>query len=143
MRHADRIRRSAIADPATGVAVYDTAGFSGWGVFGGTSAATPIIAAAYALAGPPASASYPAAYPYARSSSLNDVMSGTNSVNGCSVTYLYTAGSGYDGPTGLGTPNGVAAFASGPYGVLSGTITDIATGKPVGGAQVTLCSFVV
>ena len=44
---------SAVADPNTGVAVYDStsSGGSGWMVFGGTSAASPIIAAIYALAG--------------------------------------------------------------------------------------------
>ncbi|MFL5841873.1 MAG: peptidase S8, partial [Thermoleophilaceae bacterium] len=38
-----------------------------------------------------------------------DVLSGSN--GRCKpVGYLCTAGSGYDGPTGLGTPNGAAAF---------------------------------
>ncbi|HEX3491792.1 MAG TPA: S8 family serine peptidase, partial [Streptosporangiaceae bacterium] len=42
---------SAVADPATGVAVYDTYRTRGtWALVGGTSAATPIIAATYALA---------------------------------------------------------------------------------------------
>ena len=39
---------SAVADPNTGVAVYDTDGLSGWTVFGGTSVATQIISAMYA-----------------------------------------------------------------------------------------------
>ena len=43
-----------MADPATGVAVYQTYGGSGWAVYGGTSAASPIIASVYALAGTPA-----------------------------------------------------------------------------------------
>ncbi|MDA8319870.1 MAG: S8 family serine peptidase, partial [Actinomycetota bacterium] len=42
---------SAVADPKTGVAVYDTYRFDGWHQVGGTSAATPIITATYALAG--------------------------------------------------------------------------------------------
>ena len=41
---------SAVADPATGVAVYDSYGSGGWTVFGGTSVASPIIGAIYALA---------------------------------------------------------------------------------------------
>ena len=41
---------SAVADPATGVAVYDSYGSGGWTVFGGTSVASPIIGAMYALA---------------------------------------------------------------------------------------------
>jgi hypothetical protein len=40
---------------------------------------------------------------------LFDVTSGSNGACG---TYLCTAVSGFDGPTGLGTPNGVAAFTS-------------------------------
>ena len=39
---------------------------------------------------------------------LYDVTSGTN--GNCGGTYLCTAGNGYDGPTGLGTPNGDSAF---------------------------------
>ncbi|MGW4695047.1 S53 family peptidase [Kitasatospora cineracea] len=99
---------SAVADPATGVAVYQTYGGSGWAVYGGTSAAAPIIAGVYALGGAPSSGSSPASFPYAHTSSLFDVTSGSN--GSCSPSYLCTAGTGYDGPTGLGTPNGTAAF---------------------------------
>ena len=42
---------SAVADPNTGVAVYDTYRTTGWLVFGGTSVAAPIVASVYALAG--------------------------------------------------------------------------------------------
>ena len=55
----------------------------------------------------------------------------------CSPSYYCTAGAGYDGPTGLGTPNGVAAFTTGPHGTVTGTITDSATGAPIAGATVT------
>ncbi|WP_328912861.1 MULTISPECIES: S53 family peptidase [unclassified Streptomyces] len=100
---------SAVADPATGVAVYDTyGGDKGWEVFGGTSASSPIIASVYALAGTPSSSSTPASFPYAHTGSLNDVVSGSN--GSCSGSYLCTGATGYDGPTGLGTPNGVTAF---------------------------------
>ncbi|WP_051940923.1 S53 family peptidase [Phaeacidiphilus oryzae] len=99
---------SAVADPATGVAVYQTYGASGWSVYGGTSASSPIIAGVYALAGSPGSA-VPAADPYAHPSALFDVASGSN--GSCSTAYLCSAGAGYDGPTGLGTPDGTAAFA--------------------------------
>jgi subtilase family serine protease len=99
---------SAVADPNTGVSVYDTyssLGSSGWMVFGGTSVASPIIASVYALAGN--AASIDASFPYSHTGSLNDVTSGSN---GSCGTYLCIAGSGYDGPTGLGTPNGIGAF---------------------------------
>lgn len=101
---------AAVADPNTGVAVYDSYSEGGWLELGGTSAASPIIAAVYALAGPPASGSDPASYPYSDPSGLNDVTSGSD--GSCSPAYLCTAAVGYDGPTGLGTPNGVSAFTA-------------------------------
>ncbi|MGW4272470.1 putative Ig domain-containing protein [Streptomyces seoulensis] len=105
---------SAVADPATGVAVYDTYGGSGWAVYGGTSASAPIIAGVYALAGAPGSADYPAKYPYSHTGNLYDVTSGSN--GSCSTSYFCKATTGYDGPTGWGTPNGTAAFTSGGGG---------------------------
>ncbi|MFF8229342.1 S53 family peptidase [Streptomyces caelestis] len=101
---------SAVADPATGVSVYDTYGADGqgWATYGGTSASAPIIASVYALAGTPSSGSYPAKFPYTNTSALNDVTSGTNGT--CATSYFCTARTGYDGPTGWGTPNGVGAF---------------------------------
>jgi subtilase family serine protease len=103
---------AAVADPNTGVAVYDSTaynGSSGWMVFGGTSAASPIVASVYAKAGTPSSGSYPASFPYAHPGALNDVTSGSNGSS--SPAYLATGGTGYDGPTGLGTPKGLTAFA--------------------------------
>ena len=101
---------SAVADPATGVSVYDSYGVTaGWYTFGGTSVSSPIIASVYALAGVPSSGSYPSSFPYAHTSALNDVTSGSN--GSCSVSYYCTARAGYDGPTGLGTPAGTTAFA--------------------------------
>jgi subtilase family serine protease len=104
---------SAVADPNTGVAVYDSfkyQGRSGWFVVGGTSVSAPIIAAVYALAGNASSVTF-GGYPYDHSSSLYDITAGSNgSCGGSSTAYLCTAGDGYDGPTGLGTPHGVAGF---------------------------------
>jgi hypothetical protein len=100
---------SAVADPATGVAVYQTYGASGWVVYGGTSVASPLIASVYADAGTPSVGSYPAADIYAHTSSLWDVTAGSTAT--CSPAYLCTAEVGYDGPTGWGTPNGLTAFA--------------------------------
>jgi subtilase family serine protease len=102
---------SAVADPSTGVAVYDTASSDGgWAVYGGTSVASPIIASVYALAGTPAAGSNPASYPYHNPAYLYDVTSGSNGT--CSPAYLCTGEAGYDAPTGLGTPNGVSAFSA-------------------------------
>jgi subtilase family serine protease len=100
---------SAVADPNTGVSVYDSysyQGYSGWMVFGGTSVASPLTASVYALAGNAAGVTY-GSYPYGHTSSLNDVTSGSN--GSCGNT-LCTAGPGWDGPTGLGTPNGTGAY---------------------------------
>ena len=115
---------SAVADPNTGVAVYDTYGSSGssWYVFGGTSVASPIIASIGARAG----ATSPSAL-YANTASINDVTSGNN--GSCSPAYLCTAGPGYDGPTGLGTPRGTAAFGT-PGGTSTPTPTPTSTPTP-------------
>jgi len=102
---------SAVADPNTGVAVFDTFSQSGWLEVGGTSASSPIIASVFALAGTPASGTFPSSYPYKHTSNLFDVTSGSD--GSCSPAYLCTAQAGYDGPTGLGTPDGTAAFTSG------------------------------
>jgi len=99
---------SAVADPGTGVAVYDSYQEPGWMIFGGTSVSSPIIAATFALGGRPSPGTYPASYPYAHPARLFDVTSGSD--GGCG-TYLCTARAGYDGPTGLGTPDGTAAFS--------------------------------
>jgi subtilase family serine protease len=101
---------SAVADPATGVAVFDTFGVAGgpWFQFGGTSVSAPIIASVYGLAGNVASVNY-GSFPYSHTTSLFDVVGGSNARR-CNPTYLCTAVAGYDGPTGLGTPNGSGAF---------------------------------
>jgi subtilase family serine protease len=101
---------SAVADPDTGVAAYDSFDSSGWSVYGGTSAASPIIAAVYALAGPPRAGDYPAEYPYLHTGALWNVIDGSN--GWCAPAYFCTAGIGYNGPTGWGTPHGAGAFES-------------------------------
>lgn len=124
---------SAVADPNTGVAVYDTYSESGWLVFGGTSVASPIIAAVYALAGP--SVNYPAELPYEHSGALNDVQSGSN--GRCRVKVLCTSGVGWDGPTGLGTPQGLVAFGgAAPATVTPGAPTGLSAS--VSGSSVSL-----
>ena len=107
---------SAIGDPNTGVDVYDstpeTAGErTGWGVWGGTSVAAPIVAAEFGLAGGAEGVPYPGAtlYDHAGPSSFYDVVSGTN--GSCGTATICQAASGYDGPTGLGSPLGLGAFA--------------------------------
>jgi subtilase family serine protease len=118
---------AAVANPNTGVAVFDTFSQGGWLEVGGTSASSPIIASVFALAGTPAAGTYPSSYPYSHTSNLFDVTSGSN--GSCSPAYLCTAQAGYDGPTGLGTPDGTAAFTSGGGG---NTVTVTSPGNQTG-----------
>jgi subtilase family serine protease len=103
---------AAVADPSTGVAVYDSvAPYSGgWTVFGGTSVASPIIASVFALAGPETPGYFRSPLLYKRASMLNDIVAGRNYFGPCTPDYSCHAVAGYDGPTGLGTPNGIGAF---------------------------------
>lgn len=100
---------SADADPNTGAAVYDSVryqGKKGWFKVGGTSLASPLIAGVYALSG---NTTYSAnQLPYLNQGNLHDITTGSN--GSCNGSYLCTAIVGYDGPTGLGTPNGTLAF---------------------------------
>jgi len=92
------------------VAIYN-ANFGGWFTVGGTSAASPLIAGVYALAGNAAKAA--PGYEYAHAGALFNVTVGSNDGHGgatCGHDYLCQAGKGYNAPTGLGTPDGTGAF---------------------------------
>ncbi len=131
---------SVDGDPYTGAAVYDSTPWGGyvigWVPVGGTSLSSPIIAAAYALAGGAHGVPYPARtlYESARGagSTLHNVTSGSNGAcyeastpegeSGCSATQeaascagmaICRAGTGYSGAAGVGTPNGLGAFIPG------------------------------
>lgn len=107
---------AAVADPDTGVDVYDSTPEEpgapvGWGVWGGTSVATPIVTAEFGLAGGAHGIAYPAAALYAHhgdATALQDVLSGAN--GSCAGTTICNVTPGYDGPTGLGSPLGLAPF---------------------------------
>jgi subtilase family serine protease len=112
---------SADADPNTGVAVYDTYAPStnqpaDWGVVGGTSASAPFIAGLFANKGVPSDLLGPNTLYQASSSDFNDITSGNNEQSDQCSNYpslkanVCTAGTGWDGPTGLGSPNGLGAF---------------------------------
>jgi hypothetical protein len=109
---------AADANPYTGVDVYDSTpspeGYpTGWSIWGGTSVASPIIAAEFGLAGGAHGVEFPAATLYAHlgeSSALYDVVSGSN--GSCTEATSCRAVVGYDGPTGVGSPTGLAAFAT-------------------------------
>ena len=98
---------SAVAD---NVAIYDSSPeIGGWGVVAGTSIASPVIASVYALAGNAKSVVY-GSYPYSHLSHFNDITDGSNFTPDTVCGYLCTAEPGYDGPTGVGTPNGTGGF---------------------------------
>ncbi|WP_194892029.1 hypothetical protein [Catenulispora pinisilvae] len=109
---------------ATNVSIYDTylpasGGPGGWGIAMGTSAASPYLAGLYARAGT-AGVDGPNTL-YAASAagtgSIENVTTGTNMPNGAAdctkanlPTVLCVAGPGWNGPTGVGVPDGLGAF---------------------------------
>ena len=107
-----------VAAVATNIPIYDSSipkNFGGpWLTVSGTSAASPLIAGVYGLAGN--AATVKPGNEYAHASSLFDVTKGNNdwfnNAHGksCGFDYLCVAKKGYDAPTGLGTPDGIGAF---------------------------------
>ncbi|HUA74624.1 MAG TPA: S53 family peptidase [Solirubrobacteraceae bacterium] len=146
---------SAVGDPYTGVSIYNSTespeGEKGWTSIGGTSASSPIVASIFALAGGAQGYAYPAQMLYENAqqnpASLHDVTVGSNGeclkkfhektgASGCTTAEQATscaaqlrclAAPGYDGPSGLGTPNGLAAFR--PPGTSEGGQATV-TGAP-------------
>ncbi len=103
----------------------------GWTPIGGTSLSSPIVASMFALAGGAHGVEYPAKtlYSHIGSAGLYDVTEGGNGKcdhvysSGCtgSMSPLFVtdcgqgvlicnAAAGYDGPSGVGAPNGIEAF---------------------------------
>jgi hypothetical protein len=104
----------------------------GWTPLGGTSVASPIVASMFALAGGSHGVAYPAQtlYSHLGSALLHDITEGGNGrcegfyEDGCSGSMvplapedcgrdalICNASAGYDGPSGVGTSDGVGAFA--------------------------------
>jgi hypothetical protein len=103
---------SAVGDPNTGLAVYD----GGWQIVGGTSAASPLVAGIYALT---KNGGATAQFAYVNAAAFYDVTTGKN---GTCTTALCKAAAGWDGPTGVGTPNGaMLATLGGGMGSGSGS----------------------
>jgi PKD repeat protein len=131
---------SAVGDPLTGFDIYDSykCGSSacefprvegGWVTFGGTSLSAPVITAMYGLAGGSGGVRYPSLtlYGHVSDASRFDVTSGGNGYCGgestslckpepglgqvdCGGTTACNAAPGFDGPSGVGTPNGLGLF---------------------------------
>jgi hypothetical protein len=106
-----------------------------WCTIGGTSLASPLVASTYALAGGAQGVKYPARTLYENAvkspGSLHDITNGSNgkcsmpfaeetgespctsseeAQASCSSRLICLAATGYDGPTGVGTPDGITAF---------------------------------
>jgi hypothetical protein len=130
---------AADADPFTGAIIYDSTPLREggtppfWRAIGGTSLATPLIAGMFALAGGANGVEYPAKTLYENDAqvhaSLHDIESGSNGecneplsseglapcspiaeAASCAGEGICLAASGYDGPSGVGTPDGLRAF---------------------------------
>jgi hypothetical protein len=119
---------AAVGDPATGLAVYNTRA-GGWVVVGGTSAASPLVAALFASIG---LGNITAADLAQRTSALFDVTSGSNGPCG---NILCNAATGWDGPTGFGTPSAALLSGTPAPGPGPGTL-DVKITAPVDGATV-------
>ncbi len=130
-----------------------------WCTIGGTSLSTPLIASAFALAGGANGVEYPAETLYENAlkspGSLHDVTVGSNGecaepfledglsactsaeeAASCASKAICLAGTGYDGPTGVGTPDGIAAFKPLPNPPLAVTSVSPASGTVAGGTPI-------
>ena len=113
---------SALADPNTGVSIYSTAA-GGWTSVGGTSASSPLVTAILTAAGHPDANP---AFVYRHPEAFTDITQGSNGTCG---TTLCDAGSGWDGPTGLGSPLQDALVAIGHGVGPAVSITEPADGS--------------
>jgi hypothetical protein len=126
---------SADADPETGLMVYDS-GNGGWLQYGGTSLATPLIAAYEAITGVHGATPQ---WAYNDSALLNDPVAGSSGNCPSSILYICNAGPGYDGPTGIGSISGaVVAGAPGIGGPSFGYGVDNTYTASVGATTATL-----
>jgi hypothetical protein len=132
---------AAVGDPKTGVEIYDStpegSAPTGWTVFGGTSVSSPIIAAEFALAGGSHGVAFPAATLYSHAGepgAFFDVVAGANGT--CAGTACHAA-VGYDGPTGLGSPLGLSAFAV-PETVETPVLASFSPASAITGSTVTI-----
>ena len=104
---------SAVANPDTGVAVYDSYGVTpGFYQVGGTSLSSPIIASVYALANNVGQLELPGAerLRLAGQPARRDDRQQRQRLHLHRHPLQCHAGAGFDLPTGIGTPNGLGGF---------------------------------
>jgi hypothetical protein len=106
-----------------GVAIYD----QGWSVSLGTGVASPLLAGMLVRLGVADAISSNLGFVYEHASAFNDITSGNDNVGSATCTdAVCVAGVGWDGPTGVGTPNGAKLF-----GLISdGGVTDASSPCP-------------
>ena len=98
---------------------HDRSRSPGWEIYGGPASrlrSSPPLT----LWPVPAGTANASALAYAHPQYFNDVTAGSTGT--CAAAQLCTARVGWDGPTGLGTPNGIGAFSANP-GVAPTTVT--------------------
>jgi len=108
---------AAVSDPSTPVSIYDTYGYTEkWHDVGGTSVASPLIAGVEGLSNSYSRSLEGADAFYLDASHMFDITKGTNfpREEGCTPTSLCNAGTGYDGPSGNGTPDGALELVINP-----------------------------
>jgi hypothetical protein len=114
---------SADANPNTGLGVYDS-GSGGWLLMGGTSLSSPLVAAYEAITGINGTSPQ---WAYTNSTLLNDPATGSSGTCAQAILYICNAGTGYDGPTGIGSISGAVATGApgvgGPAGSSSNSYT--------------------
>ncbi len=136
----------------------------GWTSLGGTSVSAPIVASMFALAGGSHGVAYPAQtlYSHFGSGLLHDIAEGGNGDcegfydDGCSGSMvplsledcgsgalICNASAGYDGPSGVGTPDGVGAFAPPRVGTHGAGSPEAplseGCGEPIGATKAGAC----
>jgi hypothetical protein len=145
-----------------GTSCEQNGGGEGWETWGGTSLSSPIIAAFYGLAGGSGGVSYPAAtlYSHVGSTSFFDVTEGGNGFcDGepeskcgkpnakykekvdCEGATACNAASGFDGPSGVGTPKGLSGFKNAAVTMLTQTSATLNARVNPDGQNVTECEF--
>jgi hypothetical protein len=136
---------------------------NGWIPVGGTSLSSPVVASLFALAGGSGGVSYPAATLYSHfgeSAAFYDVTKTGNGWCGgadeaicghpnktlgeevdCEYTTACNAGTGFNGPAGVGTPKGLYGFRSNDFTAVTQTSATLQSRVNPDGSNVTTCEF--